>query len=555
MLFAALLLFLITGLMLLSGVDRCVAEPSQNISFHQSASEVDTYCFVEVTLSIDSPKVENPFTEVVVEGKFGKTGETDWTHVDGFCDSADGSVFRIRFMPSTAGDYSCSIKYRQGGFEKTYEGEFCAVDGKRLGILRIDQDNPWHFIWEGTGEHYFWNGTTTYYLMGWQDEDIIRSSIDRLHDLKINRLRVLVYGRNKPNPWRMPVVPTDDFKLWLNPWVAERPDNIEDPGFDLTRFNVSHWQKYERLLSHAREKDMIISVIFYIGGQVLPTPFAESSEDEHRYYRYGIARLAAFSNVTWDLGNEHDFHREYPGWADGLGKLVKKWDPYNHLTSAHNKIYRTPESTWIDIQLIQRWDGGQNGYMLTQREQQKEIGRIIPQVNEEYGYEDLWEKSPGQRSAETRRRLAWEIYMAGCYQTAGESARQGTGVPPDTGGGWVNGRGDDTMTMLEYYTRMVDFFTGFQWWKTEPRNDLVDNGAMCLAEPGNIYAIYLPSGGKVTVNLEKGKYRANWLNPRTGEGIDMPTADGPVWTSPNAPDDGDWLLLLKRSGVIRNGTV
>jgi len=546
MLFAALLLFLVTGLMLLSGVDRCVAEPPQNISFHQSASEVSAYCFVEVTLSIDSPKLDNPFTEVVVEGKFGKTGETDWISADGFCDSADGSIFRIRFMPSTAGNYSYSVTYRQGEFEETYEGTFCAVAGERRGILRVDPDNPWHFIWEGTGEHYFWNGTTTYYLMGWQNEDIIKSSIDRLHDLKINRLRVLVYGRNKPNPWSMPVVPTDDFKLWLNPWVAERPDDIENPGFDLTRFNVSHWQKYERLLSYAREKDMIISVIFYIGGQVLPTPFAESSEDEHRYYRYGIARLAAFSNITWDLGNEHDFHREYPEWADGLGKMVKEWDPYDHLTSAHNKTYRTPESTWIDMQLIQKWDGGQNEYMLAQKKQQKETGRIIPQVNEEYGYEDLWEKSPGQRSAETRRRHAWEIYMAGCYQTAGESARQGTGVSPDSGGGWVNGRGDDTMTMLEYYARMVDFFMGFQWWNTEPRNDLVDNGAMCLAETGNIYAIYLPSGGNVTVNLEQGSYKANWLNPRTGEIMDIPPADGPVWTSPNAPDDGDWLLFLKK---------
>ncbi len=57
---------------------------------------------------------------------------------------------------------------------------------------------------------------------------------------------------------------------------------------------------------------MIVSVIFFIGGQVLPTPFAAYSEDEQRYYRYGVARLAAFANITWDLGNEHDFHREVP---------------------------------------------------------------------------------------------------------------------------------------------------------------------------------------------------------------------------------------------------
>ena len=103
------------------------------------------------------------------------------------------------------------------------------------------------------------------------------------------------------------------------------------------------------------------------------------------------------------------------------------------------------------MQLIQRWDSGQNAFMLGQRAAQEKTGHIIPQINEEYGYEDLWEKTPATAAAETRRKDAWEIAMAGCYQTTGESARTGTGVAPDTGGGWVNGRGDDSMTMLRGY--------------------------------------------------------------------------------------------------------
>jgi hypothetical protein len=70
------------------------------------------------------------------------------------------------------------------------------------------------------------------------------------------------------------------------------------------------------------------------------------------------------------------------------------------------------------------------------------------------------------------RRTAWDIAMAGAYGTTGESARRGTGIWPDTGGGWVNGRGDDTMTMLAGYAHMVDFFTSFEWWKTEPHDEL-----------------------------------------------------------------------------------
>ena len=80
--------------------------------------------------------------------------------------------------------------------------------------------------------------------------------------------------------------------------------------------------------------------------------------------------------------------------------------------------------------------------MLDQRKQQAQTGRLIPQVNEEYGYEDHYPEwnpvaAPGC-SADADRRAAWEIAMAGTYQTTGETAKRGTGVPPDTGGGWVN---------------------------------------------------------------------------------------------------------------------
>jgi hypothetical protein len=140
------------------------------------------------------------------------------------------------------------------------------------------------------------------------------------------------------------------------------------------------------------------------------------------------------------------------------------------------------------------------------------------------------------------------MVMAGCYQTTGETARRGTGVAPDTGGGWVNGRGDATMTMLQGYQFMVRFFTRFDWWKTDPHDELVDQG-YCLAEPGEVYVIYLPYGGQVTASLEAGTYHVQWFNPR--DGTFVPLADAPggsaAWKSPAASDSGDWVLLLQRA--------
>jgi hypothetical protein len=202
--------------------------------------------------------------------------------------------------------------------------------------------------------------------------------------------------------------------------------------------------------------------------------------------------------------------------------------------------------------------------MLEEREIQKKTGRIIPQANEEYGYEDHyphWAPAPPGNSAETLRQAAWEIAMAGAYGTAGESARRGTNIWPDTGGGWINGRGDDTMIMLKGYGHMVDFFTSFEWWKTEPHDELVSGGAYCLAKPGEVYAVYLPvrplcgnrehfgyedACGDVTIRLEPGTYDARWFNAFTGEVLALPPVQGSAWTLPRPPGWLDWALLLQR---------
>ena len=97
-----------------------------------------------------------------------------------------------------------------------------------------------------------------------------------------------------------------------------------------------------------------------------------------------------------------------------------------------------------------------------------------------------------------------------------------------------------------YSNDMVDFFTSFEWWKMEPHDELVDDGNYCLAKPGETYAVYLPSGGKVTVKLEPGRYTAIWFGAVTGEKLVLPSAQGLLWTSPEAPDRNDWALLLSR---------
>lgn len=518
------------------------------ITVSQSSDKVAAYDFLEVTLAVKGPTAKNPFTDVSILGQFGPEG-SEPISVDGFCNSADGTTYRIRFMPSKPGKHSYSVTFRQGEFTKTHMGSFEAVDAKRRGIVRVDREHPWHFVWEGTGEHYFFNGTTAFIMMGWKDEAVIRGCLDRFHRHKINRVRVLLAGGRSRTFWGEPIIPNSEFRSYLNAWVAERPESLDNPGFDYSRFNVAHWQKFERMLGHAREQDTIISVV--LDWNDSPVHPAALSDDEQRYFRYAAARLGAYSNITWDLGDDISIYRNLD-WSHKMGTLLHQSDPYHHLGTDHpvDNKHQDRTSEWFGFTSFQEWSRPQHGWMLRQREEQKKTGRIIPQTNEEYGYEEHYPKwaqnFPDGASAENMRRTAWEIYMAGCYQTTGETARRGTGYWPDTGGGWVNGRGDASMVMLQGYARIVDFFTGFEWWKTDPHDELATDGAYCLAEPGRLYAVYLPHGGKTTIKLGQGRYQASWFNPRGGETKALPAADGSTWTSPDAPDNGDWALLLKK---------
>jgi hypothetical protein len=79
----------------------------------------------------------------------------------------------------------------------------------------------------------------------------------------------------------------------------------------------------------------------------------------------------------------------------------------------------------------------------------------------------------------------------------------------------------------------------------------VDGGAYCLAEPGRVYAVYVPMGRRVNVRLRPDRYDARWFNPRTGKVSRLPRvthSDNGAWAAPEPPDHGDWALLLTRVG-------
>ena len=159
-------------LLVLAALPLLASASPANVSFSSPQPQVDRYGYAEVTATVQSPDAANLFADASLTGVFETTDGAHRRQVEGFCDSADGSTFRIRFMAPEAAEYKYTVTYKQGSFQKTSQGTFRAVEAHKRGMVRVDPDYPWHFIWEGTGEHYFFNGTTAYWLVGWRDDRI-----------------------------------------------------------------------------------------------------------------------------------------------------------------------------------------------------------------------------------------------------------------------------------------------------------------------------------------------------------------------------------------------
>jgi hypothetical protein len=242
----------------------------------------------------------------------------------------------------------------------------------------------------------------------------------------------------------------------------------------------------------------------------------------------------------WDIANEYHLFRNVE-WANKMGTFLKEQDSGNHMISVHGSSdFPFRKSPWVDCVLYQSWDecGGYD-FMMNQQRIQAETGRLMPQVNEEYGYEghySVWgcgaeaTKEKNFREGYYRSQLAWEMYMSGSYQTTGETAEYGTGAGEDTGGGWINGRGNDKMTMLNYYRIIKNTFAQLPYWKMKPDTKSINSGNLCLSISNEVYLLYTRLH-YARISLKKGdKYSVKMINPRTGQETILPDANTSDWS-------------------------
>jgi hypothetical protein len=255
------------------------------------------------------------------------------------------------------------------------------------------------------------------------------------------------------------------------------------------------------------ERGMIAHVMIKVYNKQVNWPAKGGAEDD-LYFRWLVARYAAYPNVVWDFSKEAHNEKDL-AYKLGRINLLRQHDPYRRPVTVHDDNAAYDQGAYnalLDFRSDQqhaRW----RETILAQRQQNK-----WPVFNVEFGYEH----GPGGLEDKTYRvaqapeevcRRAWEVCLAG-----------GHVVYYYTYTAWDVLRPTATPVGYRYFKNLRDFFEATGYWRLEPTEGLVSDG-YCLADPGREYVVFLNQAKPFTLKVDKatGHLAAEWYHPFTGK--------------------------------------
>ncbi|HYE99009.1 MAG TPA: DUF5060 domain-containing protein, partial [Planctomycetota bacterium] len=326
------------------------------------------------------------------------------------------------------------------------------------------------------------------------------------------------------------------------------------------RFDVSKLDQWEIVLSHMDKLGIQLHVVTQetendqlLDGGALGT-------QRKLYYRELVARFAHHLGIVWNIGEENtntDAQRkEFASHIRGL-------DPYDHPIVIHtypgqydavytpllgHAAYEGPSlqmgSRSATHAETVKWvrnsaANGRRWFVCLD-----EIGGanegVLPDAN------DFWHDS-------VRTQALWGNLMgggAGCEWYFGYSYPHSDLTCED----W---RSRDHMWDL---TRIaMDFFRQHLPFQDMTPNDGLVSTGWCLNKGGEVYAVYLPSGGTASLSVGTGTYSVQWYDPRNGGALmngSVTSITGSGSKSLGSPPNNstkDWAVLVKLTSGTGGG--
>jgi hypothetical protein len=333
-------------------------------------------------------------------------------------------------------------------------------------------------------------------------------------------------------------------------WMWSSPD-VRD------RYDCSKLDQWEIVFSHMDRLGLMLHVITQetendskLGGSAGLNP------ERMLYYRELVARFGHHLAVVWNQGEENN---SSDADRKAIARYIRELDPYDHPIAVHTHNNQTPEfydgllgDPNFEASSIQGRMENYNNDAIVMRQRTADAGRKWAIFGDEQSTADVGVMPDGDDPGHDIPRIQalWGNLIGG-----------GSGVE------WYFGykhahmdlncedwRSRDLMWDQTRYA--LEFLrTHLPFWEMAPDNSLASGvkDARVLAKPGEAYAVQLPSGGGVRLNLAEGEYRVGWYNPRAGGELQqgsVTAVQGPgvkALGKPPSEPRKDWVVLVKKN--------
>lgn len=336
--------------------------------------------------------------------------------------------------------------------------------------------------------------------------------------------------------------------------------NAWDTLFYKTRFDVSKLEQWERIFDYAEREGMFLHFKTHETETDHVMDQGTFGTEGKLYYRELIARFGHHLALNWNLGEENNQPMEE---VKKVANYVHQLDPYQHHLVMHtfpnqddryaDLIGDQSPLTGASLQLSDPDFHDVHRRVLKWRAKSDSTGRPWALAVDEPG-NAKFALLPDAEDPEhdlARSNALWGTLMAGGFGVEwyfGYSSPHSDLTCQDF-------RSRDAFWDQNRYAR--HFFEQYlPFWEMVPSDDLTtDTVSYCLAENGDVYVVYLPSGVKTTsLNIGNSgkKFSVNWYNPRQGGALqhgsikEVTGGNSVALGVPPSDPTEDWVILLRK---------
>lgn len=326
--------------------------------------------------------------------------------------------------------------------------------------------------------------------------------------------------------------------------------------FDFTDYRVHHWEPHPwnpaNNVNYTSEESGLAPLVPFHPGKnrqrfFYTTPEQDNNEVVLAFQRCFIDRVLKasleYDHVMYCIDNETNGDPAWSRyWAEFLRKqaaekgrvvpITEMWDSHDLRSKEHRQTFDHPDLyTFVDVSQNNHKSGQTHwDNFLYVRDYLSETPRPI-NTTKTYGADG---NKFGHSDRDGVERF-WRHMLAGAASMRFHRPPSGLGL------------GDTAVASIKA-ARLLE--SRVPLWEAEPANDLLSdrttNEAYLAAAKRTGYALFLPDGGKVGVDLtsEAGEWRLEWINIETGQWGSNEPVQGGVVLFIESPGGGPWAAAI-----------